>query len=1021
MSIFLFGLNAFSQSVSGIVTSDTGPLPGVNIVIKGTNVGTTTDFDGNYTITAKEADVLVFTYVGFLPQEVSISSKTIVNIIMQEDAQALNEIVVIGLGQTQNKRTVSTAIAKISADNITELSITRPEAALQGTIPGVTVAQNSGSPGSALTVRVRGVSTPNNSSPLYLVDGFQVPSLQYLNSADIESINVLKDAAAVAIYGARGGSGVVLVETKRGRRNSDHIKASVDFYTGFQNVTRDSDLMNKDEYLFFYKSAIQYANTFGEQFRPKTLGTISEVTAAQNALPNTDWLDVIFEDDVPITNVNVNVADGGETYSWSFSGGGFSQGGVVGGKDKSNFSRVNMRFTTDFDILPNLKVHTNVNYVSMSQDQVLENQNNETQGIGIVTAANSVGPIYPLYSETGTIFNPSFGTRGLNNNSQVMVNGVLLNSMNIYTFPLYMLDAADTNIGTSVRQFGTSVNYKPLDNLSATVSYSRYASDAISKTFQPDYNGTALDLEQNFFLATTNILNENIWSNTLDNFDANVEYTFENLGKHNLRLLGGTSFQRNQGTADFIQGSGLSVNTFDEAKLSLSNTISTTDPALSTNGFTTAINDSKLFSLYARALYNFDEKYLFTVSIRSDKSSKFGPNNQVGYFPAVSAGWVLSEEHFLSDSKNINLLKLRASWGINGVDNIREDEFNASYNDANDLERLGNPDIKWEEIKQTNIGLDLNMFSNKLGLTLDYYRKTTDGILIEFPPQLSSGAPGQTFDNVGGVTNEGVEALMSYREFAKKDRGFAWNINGSIGFNKNTFSDDGKALVLTGGSLRQFGTPVTNSLDGYALASFYGYEVDYIDNRGELIFKDLDGDGVVNTVDAQGNSTADTGDRAIIGNPYPDVTYGVQVGASFKGFDLNANLYGAFGNDIFDSRYNSAVPYANRPVEYIYNGLRPVLSGPSGSQGEVSDFFIKDGAFAKLKNVTLGYTFKVEGLEKLRVYAQGQNLWTITNYNGGDPEIGSSSNNPNATLDVGIDRGFYPQPTVIMFGIQFQY
>ena len=597
--------------------------------------------------------------------------------------------------------------------------------------------------------------------------------------------------------------------------------------------------------------------------------------------------------------------------------------------------------------------------------------------------------------------------------------------MNIYTSPLYMLMAADQNQNTSIHQIGTGVKWDVLDNLVANASYSRFSSDTELKTFQPDFNGTPIDTDQFYFLIPSNQLNLNTWTRDIDNFDANIEYTFKNLGNHNLRVLGGTSFQHDQGTALFLQGNGLSVNNFDDASLDLTNNITETDPALSTNGFTTRVNDSKLFSLYGRAIYDFDQKYLFTVSLRADKSSKFGPNNQTGYFPAFSAGWVLSQEDFMANIDNINLLKIRASWGINGVDNIREDEFNASYNDANELERLGNPDIKWEEIKQTNIGVDLNAFGNKLGLTVDYYNKTTDGILIEFPPDLSSGAPGETFANVGGVTNEGIEALITYRSFSEKPKGFSWNVNVNIGFNKNTFDNQGNELVLTGGSLRQFSTPVSNTINGQALASFYGYVVDYIDNRGEMVFKDLDGDGVVNTVDATGASIADLDDRTVIGNPYPDFTYGIMIGASFKGFDFNANLYGAQGNDIFDSRYNSAVPYSNRPREYISYGLRPVLSGLAGSQSEVSDFFIKDGSFAKLKNVTLGYTFdrlsKTNDDSRVRLYVQGQNLLTLTNYQGGDPEIGNSSTNPNATLDVGIDRGFYPQPTTFIFGMQFEF
>jgi TonB-linked SusC/RagA family outer membrane protein len=1031
LSIFLVGFNSlYGQSITGTVTEDNTPLPGVSVLVKGTQNGTTTDFDGNYTLTDVADDAVIqYRFLGFKTVEIQAASQSVIDVSMEPDAQALDEVVIIGLGQTQNKRTVTSSIAKVGSKEITELSVPRPEVALQGTVPGVVVAQNSGSPGSPLAVRIRGISTPNVSEPLYLVDGFQVPNLNHLNAADLATINVLKDAAAVAVYGARGGSGVVLVETNKGQKNQDHLRVSVEGYYGFQNVLANSDLMNKDEYLLFYKSAIQYAETFGDQYLPAVFNTIEEVTAQQDLLPDTDWQDLIFESNVPIYNFHAAVNDGGERYTWGITGGLFEQGGVVGGPDKSNFARKNVRLTFSYDILDNLTISANADIVGLDQKIVLENQNNETQGIGIVTAANSAAPIYTPYSPTGVIFNPSFGTGGLNAQNQVEVNGVLLNSMNIYTSPLFMLQAADQQQKTDVYQFGASLKWDVLDNLSITGDYSRFSTETRFKAFQPDFNGTPLDTEQFFFLAPTNQLNENTWTTDIDNFHTNAEYTFKNLGDHNLRALLGTAYQQIKGTAEFVQGTDLSVNTFGEAQMRLASNVTSTNPSLATNGFVTPSNESKLFSIYARAIYDFNEKYLFTASLRADSSSKFGPENQTGYFPSFSAGWVLSSENFMANARNINLLKLRASWGINGVDNIREDEFNSSYNEETlELERLANENIKWEEIEQANIGIDLNAFNNKLGISLDWYDKTTNGILLENPPILSSGGPGETFQNAGSVKNTGFETLISYRTFANNEGDFTFNITANLGYNDNRYEGDPSIPpgTLTGGNLRQFSTPVTNTISGQPIAAFYGFEVDYINDRGEMIFKDLDGDGVVNSVDpATGASTTDLGDRTTIGSPYPDFTYGVMIGMTYKNFDLNANLYGAAGNDIFDARYNSAVPYSNRPKDYFYNGLRPVLSGLAGSQSEVSDFYVKDGSYAKLANVSLGYNFanaaRKWGVDRFRIYVQGQNLATFTDYTGGDPEIGNSSNNPNAALDVGIDRGFYPQPTTFMLGFQFQY
>ena len=1003
MLISVTALFAQTATISGKVTDSTGAvLPGVNVSIKGSTNGTTTNTSGFYKIAIPVSvanPVLSFSYIGYITQELPIQNTTNFDIVLSKVKSSLSEVVVIGYG-SQSKRDITTAIGTVSGKTIESLPVYTSEQALQGTVAGITVTQNSGSPGSPLTIRVRGTGTAGDADPLFIVDGLQVPDINYLNPSDIASMSLLKDAAAAAIYGARAGNGVVLVQTKTGKRNADKPTITLNAYEGTQNLGHVPDLMNRDQWVAYYNA---YETAHG--------GTTITNTQLQQ-LPNTNWYDEVFEKNVPMYNGNLSVANGGKNYSYYISGSDFNQEGLVGGKEgKSSYNRKNLKFNFETDIFKNLTLNVGAVVVGETDNYLDENQ--AGTGVAILNYIPALPPVYPAYdpNHPGVPFNMGDISK------PITVNGVTLPAVGAVTNPFFALMLNNNQAVTNIHVYNISGTWKPIDNLTVTSSYAYYGYYSAAGSFVP-----ALDFRpyQNFYNTYADYT-QTITQSAYSQWEGNAKYTFTNLTNQHLDLLAGFSVLNSNGNATSQSGSDFYVNTLKQVNFAL-----IVDPTQIVNATPSAFATG-LLSYYGRLNYNYKEKYLFSATIRSDASSLFGPTNRTGIFPSASAGWIVSEEPFLKESKVIDLLKVRASWGVNGNNFISPYQYSTIVNPQSgptfggqntpgiSIPYLANADVKWEKSTQTDIGVDMNLLNNSLGVTVDYFDKLNSGVLIPVGTPAYTGYASAAA-NIGSVKNTGVELLVLYRQ--NYSNGFAWNVSFNIGTDKNDVTSLGlDGQPISGGNIGYiFNDPITRTAVGHPIASFYGYELGHIDANGNFVFKDLNGDGKI-----------DANDETYLGSPFPNFTYGATLGASYKGFDVSTFLYGSQGNKIYNATVRLDASFTNRPVSYGEAGAPANLlgSGATGTnQTEVSSYYVQNGSFAKLKTITLGYTFqksvlRATKLSNIRVYLTGQNLFVFTKYTGVDPEIGqSSSDNP---LDVGIDRGFNPQPKIILLGLQAKF
>ncbi|WP_411030281.1 SusC/RagA family TonB-linked outer membrane protein [Spongiimicrobium sp. 3-5] len=1009
LPLVLVGLQSNAQTVTGRVTDASGPLPGASIVVDGTTNGTQTDFDGNYSLdNVGDQATLIFSYIGYSSQEIRVNGQTSINVLLQEDAQALAEVVVLGYGQIQNKRTVTTAVGVVKAEQIKQLPISQAEAALQGTVPGVVVQQNSGSPGSPQTVRVRGIGTPNNANPLFIVDGVQVPNLTFLNPSDIVTQTVLKDAASTSIYGSRGGNGVILVETLKGTRNSSKPEISVQSFYGIQTLANKPELMNRDQYVQYYNQGVAAA---GGSIVAGFRGAFTEAERA--ALPDTDWYDVLF-DDAPIQNVYASIVGGGDKITYAVSGGYFGQEGILGGNNKAEFNRRNIRTALTIDLSNKLSVTGVAQY--QNQDRYTISQNNGAAGSGISSFINALPPIYPAFDEAGNFFNPFL------QNGVPTANGVPLNSLGAVQNPLFSIAASDTQAVQDILNLSIVVNWEPVDNLKLSGTYGSFNNFSFIKNFSP----LIQQPDQEYDTSTGVAYQESSNRQINRQYGGTAQFFFNKLAEknHNLNILLGyevveTGFFGGATTRDAGQ---FLTNDFKEVNFALSvdNTDATVVPGTST--------EIAMESFFGKVDYNYKEKYLLSAVLRKDKSSNFGADNREAWFPAVSAGWILSEENFLQNVNTLNLLKIRGSWGVSGNDRsaralafLSSVSTNASYAGQPGivLTGLANPDLGWEELTQFNIGLDINAFNNKLGLTVDYYTKETTDILLSATTPLTSGLT-PAVQNIGALDNSGLEVLVSYRD--NYESGFGWNVAANVGFNKNEVTDLGETSFISSAQIQpQFNDFASRTQVGDPIASFYGYVVEGVDANGNLLFEDINGNG-------NNQLVPDGEDKAIIGDPNPDATFGFSIGVNYKGFDFSTFMSGTAGNDILDATIRYDAQGTSRPSSYVTEPGAPrnvvVSSSPNNGEQLISDFHIKDGTYLKVKNVTLGYSFPESalnalGAKEVRIYVSGQNLFTFTEYTGIDPEIGQ--NNISTPLNIGIDQGFFPQARQVLLGFNFKF
>ena len=1010
-----------------VLDANAMPLPGANVLVKGTSQGTQTDFDGNFTLDANPQDILVISYVGFKKLEIGVGQQTNLKITLSEDSAALDEVVVVGYG-TQKKSVVTGAISSIKASELESLPVTRIEQSLQGRTSGITIAANSGQPGSSSTIRVRGITSFGNNEPLWVVDGVIVDAggIGYLNQSDIESIEVLKDAASQAIYGARAAAGVILVTTKKGKLGK--LTVNYNGYTGFSGPARKLDLLNATEYATLYNE--KYANDFNgspQDFalpfpNPESLGT------------GTDWQDVIFNNSAKKENHEVSLSGGNDVSTFYLSFGYLDQEGIVA-KEISKYKRQNIRINSTHHINDIITIGETIGY-SNEKSTGIGNTNSEFGGP--LSSAINLDPITPVIVTDPAVANSGLYTnpralRDSNGNPYGISNLVLQEMANPLAYIQTRLgnyDWADNFVGN------VYVNLELLEGLNLRSTLGGKLAYYGSESFTP---------ESFLNTSTTTSLN-NISRSTNRGFGWNIENTLsytKQLGDHDFTiLLGQGSYTENDTKGETVTYTDIPVNNRDDAAF-----IEVPDDQIIASAYIGT--EHRVTSLFSRLTYNYKEKYLFTGIIRRDGSTRFGSNNKYGFFPSFSLGWNPLKEDFWKENDVVNQFKLRGGYGVVGSDAIGDFRYlstigagrNYTFGNVsavvigNSPNAPANPDLKWEETRQSNIGFDARFFNN-FSLTVDFYNKKTVGILQDVRLPGYVGATGSPAANVADMVNKGFDIELGY---SKNFGEFNFSLNGNLSYLENEVTYLGDDIdFLSGGAGFQSSTyPITRTAVGQPFNSFFGFQTQGIFQNQEEINSYVNSEGVIiqpNAVpgdfryaDNDDSGSIDSDDRTYIGNSIPKYTFGLTLNMNYKNFDLLIFSQGAAGNKIFQglrrldiSNANYQTAALNRWTGEGTSNTYPRLSNSDNNKNfsNPSDFYLEKGDYLRIKTVQLGYSLSKNvienlGLTRLRVYVTGENLFTFTKYTGFDPEIGGGV--------FGIDRGFYPQARTGLVGVNVQF
>ncbi|WP_304132650.1 SusC/RagA family TonB-linked outer membrane protein [Mesonia mobilis] len=990
-------------SVSGtVVEAETEmPMPGVNVLVKNSTKGVVTDFDGNYTLdNLEEGDIIIFSYIGFETQEVPFTNQSTINISLQPDSQALDEIVLVGYGQ-QVKKQVTGSVSTVGDETIDNLEPTNAAQALQGTTSGVNVAMNGGAPGSNANIRIRGVSTNGQSKPLIILDGFQYEGgLNSINPADIESFTVLKDAQA-AIYGTIGANGVILITTKKGRKNQK-VRVEYEGYTGIQQTTRKLPLLNAKEYALYLNEA--YANA----------GQDVPFTNVNDLGTETDWQDEVF-DQAMMRSHNLSFRGGEENVSYSLSASNLYQEGIVS-PSKSNFERSTAKLSLDVDLSEKINVSTKLFYSSVDVKDI----NSFALG-SVLFNANNIAPIIDPSQDNLD------GTIDLGNE----VVNPLTQTRNTYNSSLI-----DRLSGT----VQASIDYAKNLNLQGRIGFN--STNTRHRDFTPEFNYGAGKI---YTTPTSSVTlgKINDYDYTFDLFNT-YENTFgEN---HDVTFLLGTTVYQNKSEGLYGSRNDVNANSWDFADLSSATGVGE-DQTNSSYSYIV-----RRLSYFGRLQYSFKDKFLFSAMLRRDASTQFGPSNRVGYFPSVTAGYVLSEEDFF-DSDFFNLFKVRGSYGVLGNDQFGSFQYLALLNgeatyvlgpdqslvNGNALGVLANQDLQWEEAKKLDVGVDIEFLENKFSIVADYFHNRRDNLLI---PDIGvsgiygTGAPGAGSPtiNAGEVVNKGWEFALNFNEKVSED--FSLSANYNISFLDNEVTEVQNGLGYLEGGGFGVGQPAPSRMEvGFPMGYFYGYQTNGIFQTqeevnahpsqealgaeaqpGDIRFVDINGDGVI-----------DENDRTNLGDPIPEVTMGFNLQVNYKNFDLSAYSFASLGQEIVRN-YERNQPNVNRMRYRLDRWTGPGTSNSvpratvaSTSNNAFSDFFVEDGSFLRIQAVTLGYTIPKEVTEKIyldkfRVYGKVDNIYTFTKYMGYDPTASTG-----APIGQGIDYGFYPLPRTFSIGVNLQF
>lgn len=1048
--LLLLASTAFAQSrvVTGTITDQEGiPMPGVNVVIKGTTLGTTTNVNGQYSLEATEDALLVVSFIGYTTQEIRVGTQDRIDIKLVEDIATLQEVVVVGYG-VQKKSDLTGAIGQVSEDKLKQSIVTNIDQALQGRIAGVQITNNSGAPGGAVSIRIRGNSSITGSNePLYVIDGIQfqgdgntvagfdwaggangqnrVNPLSTINPNDIVSIEVLKDASASAIYGSRGANGVVLITTRRGKAGQANI--TYDGYYGVQTLPRKIDMMNLREYAEYQ---VQVANevdgiNLNERYLdPTILG------------PGTDWQDAVF-DAAPMQSHQLSVSGGNEASTYAISGGYFKQDGIIIG---SGFDRYSIRANLDNKVNSWFKLGTSIGFTKTDETITLNDG-----GDGVISQALVTPPDVPVRDIDGNLAGPTQGTAELGSNPV----GLALLRNNVLGRQRLM-----ANVYAEIKL--------PVDGLVFRTEIGMDNNHSLNRAFIPTYQWGVL----------TNSL-----SRLRQREENNFYWILKNYLTYDLKLEGGHSFVAMAGTeAQKSQWEGSEVTKLNLATNSLP-VLSQGDQQGSTiGGWKDA---SSLASYFGRVNYNFNERYLLTFTVRADGSSKFGPNNRWGVFPSASFKWRVMNEAFMPQGDVLTDFNIRLGYGQVGNQAIPNYAFGSALNTVNTAfgtgyrsARISNPDLKWEATVQRNIGLDLSLWNGRADVTLDLYQKDTRDMLLEIPiPNYlgGQGGPSSPYVNTGKMENKGIE--LGVNTINIDNDGFKWSTDITFTLNRNKVISLERNFTRNLYWYSEFQT-ATNTVEGLPIGSFYGYEteglfqnqedilshavqvkedgsesgerpqgVNYMHQRdgvwvGDVKFKDQNGDGVINTAD-----------QVFLGNAQPKFSYGFNNRFNYKDLELSVFLTGVYGGEILNYsrvRIEGQISPFNNQAQTVADRARIELIDPEGSRTDpanvvlanpdakvprfatndvnrnnrMSDRFLEDGTYLRIQNVTLAYNIpnsisRKVAIQRARVYVNVQNLYTFTKYTGYDPEIGAFNQGP---LLQNVDMGRYPQPRIFTVG-----
>ncbi|MCC8117502.1 MAG: TonB-dependent receptor [Bacteroidales bacterium] len=1043
--------------VTGTVTDETGePLIGANVVVKGQTRGVNTDIDGNFTLDVEPGQTLVVSYIGCLPQEVVVKDAGHLDIKLSENATMLEEVVAIGYG-VQKKKLVTGATVQVKGEDVAKMNTTNVLTAMQSTSPGVQITQSSSQPGKGFKVNIRGMGTIGDSSPLLIIDGINSGTaddgLNGLNPNDIESIDILKDAASCAIYGARAANGVILVTTKQGQSGKVTVQYDANF--GWSNAYRVPGVLNAQQYMQIINET--NFNTYGTTTNWSSLVPQSILDRVNNGWEGTDWFDLYRNKNAFQMNHSLTVSGGSDVSKFSISINYSKNEGIMGGDNASDYSRYGGRINSEHIVLKNkdhsiITLGENLSYWYNSSHDLPESNGYWN----IMQNVYSASPLVPAYREDGSVASYDVDGAGF--------------STNIYSNPLNGFLNGQYNSLNRSRNFGIGATFywiiEPIKNL-------RYRGQINTGYSASNYRAQSLPFSMSSTAASGSYgLQQTESQSSSMSFENTITYILPSFGKNNIDLMIGQSFERSNWST------GLSMTASDVASSVNSLVLNGWDYAVMSNfsnitGYSGYDNPKQgsISSFFGRVNYNFDEKYLLTAIVRRDGSSNFAKGHRWGTFPSVSLGWVISNEKFLENAtETMDFLKLRASWGQNGNCNISNfyylsnigfsptdyadygykfssdmiNTVNGSYTTGAYAKNVPNEDVTWEKSEQWNVGLDARFLRSRLGMNLDFYIKKTKDWLVQAPLNDILGYEEAAYINGGDVENKGVEIAFSWNDRIGSDFNYHINVNAAYNHNEVTrlATSSGKIGDDVSSALFQNSSYVSLVEVGHPIGYFSG--MDYtgvwqtqeqidaaraagqavLDNAqpGDLMWIDWNGDGQI-TLD---------GDRHEIGDPNPDWTLGINLGANWKGFDFSIAGSGAFGQQIMQC-YRTAL-LANQYLQYTTDVLdrwhgagtsntNPRLTVGGENNQWVSTYYMHNADYFKIQNITIGYDFKRIWkscpFQTLRLYGQVQNLHTFTSYKGVDPECGS--NGGTNSWAKGIDLGLYPTARTWLFGVSIKY